>query len=54
MAFRLATRNFLANLFKSIRPESYVDQRGRLRGNLIGVFDLVTGRLTPEYKLELE
>ena len=53
-AFQLAMRNFLANLVKSIRPESYVDRRGRLRGNLIGIFHLMTGRLTPEYILKLE
>ena len=53
-AFRLAARNFLANLVKSIRPESYVDRRGRLRGNLIGMFHLMTGRLTPEYILKLK
>ena len=41
-AFRLASRNFLANLIKSIRPERYVDRRGRLRGNLIGLFHLLT------------
>ena len=53
-AFRLATGNFLANLFKSIRPESYIDRRVRLRGNLIGLFHLMTGRLTPEYILKME
>jgi GT2 family glycosyltransferase len=53
-AFKLASKNLLANLFKSIRPESYIDRRGRLRGNLIGMFHLVTGRLTPEYVLELD
>jgi hypothetical protein len=36
-AFRLAARNFVANLVKSIFTERYVDRRGRLRGNLIGV-----------------
>ncbi len=53
-AFRLATGNFLANLVRSIRPESYIDRRVRLRGNLIGLFHLVTGRLTPEYILKME
>ena len=53
-AFRLAAKNFLANLVKSIRPESYVDRRGRLRGNLIGISHLLTGRLTPEYILKLK
>ena len=54
VALRLTGRNLLANLVKSIRPESYVDRRGRLRGNLIGVFHLLTGRSTPEYILQLE
>lgn len=53
-AFRLVSKNFLANLVKSVRPESYIDRRGRLRGNLIGMFHLMTGRLTPEYILQLE
>jgi GT2 family glycosyltransferase len=53
-ASRLATRNFAANLVKSIRPESYVDRRSRLRGNLIGIFHLMIGRLTPEYILEMK
>jgi glycosyltransferase involved in cell wall biosynthesis len=52
-AFRLAAKNFLANLFKSILPESYIDRRGRLRGNLIGIFHLITGRVTPEYILKM-
>jgi len=53
-AFQLAARNFLANLVKSIHPEGYIDRRGRLRGNLIGLFHLITGRLTPEYILKLK
>jgi GT2 family glycosyltransferase len=52
--FRLVARNLFANLVKSVRPESYVDRRGRLRGNLIGLFHLMTGRLTPEYILKIE
>jgi hypothetical protein len=53
VAFQLASRNFLANIVKSTQPESYVDRRGRLRGNMIGLFHLMTGRLTPEYILTL-
>jgi GT2 family glycosyltransferase len=53
-AFRLAARNFLANLIKSIRPESYIDRRGRLWGNLLGMFHLITGQATPEYVLKLK
>jgi GT2 family glycosyltransferase len=52
-AFRLALRNFLANLIKSMRPESYVDRRGRLWGNLIGISHLMKGKMTPEYILKL-
>jgi GT2 family glycosyltransferase len=53
-AFQLGARNFFANLVKSIYPESYIDRRGRLRGNLIGLFHLMIGRLTPEYILQLK
>ena len=53
-AFRLAARNFLANLVRSTYPETYVDRRGRLRGNLIGLFHLMIGRLTPEYILKMK
>ena len=52
-AFKLASRNFVANVVKSIRPETYVDRRGRLRGNLIGIFHLAIGQLMPEYILKL-
>ncbi|TXM94980.1 glycosyltransferase family A protein [Methylobacterium sp. WL116] len=41
-------RNVGSNLVKSIRPEPYVDRRGRLIGNLIATLDLLRLRLTPE------
>jgi len=47
-ATRLMTRNILANLAKSLRPEPWVDRRGRLKGNLLALRDLVTGRISPE------
>jgi GT2 family glycosyltransferase len=53
-ASQLVMRNFIANLVKSICPENYIDRRGRLRGNLLGLLHLMSGRLTPEYILELE
>ena len=52
-ACRLIVRNCLANAYGSIRPEHYIDRRGRLRGNLIGLYHLMTGRVTPEYILKL-
>lgn len=42
------SRNVMANIAKSIRPEPFIDRRGRLHGNLIAVFDLLRLRLTPE------
>ncbi|GJE28448.1 glycosyltransferase family 2 protein [Methylobacterium organophilum] len=45
---RQIARNIAANLTKSIRPEPYVDRRGRLLGNLIAALDLLRLRLTPE------
>ena len=53
MAFRLASRNVAANLIKSLRPEPYVDRRGRLLGNLIGLQDLLLGKADPTRILRL-
>lgn len=47
-ALRQISRNVLANLVRSARPEPYVDRRGRLLGNLIAALDLLRLRLTPE------
>jgi len=49
----LMLRNLAANLARSIRPEPYVDRRGRLRGNLIGIGHLLTGRIEPEFAARL-
>jgi len=50
---KLATQNFIANLVRSIRPEPFVDRRGRLWGNLLALADTVRGRVRPERILEL-
>lgn len=47
-------KNIAANVIRSIRPERYVDRRGRLWGNLIGLRDLATGRLHPLNALRLD
>ncbi|WP_141102042.1 glycosyltransferase family 2 protein [Oceanicola sp. 22II-s10i] len=52
-AFNIMGRNMLANLAKSVRPEPWVDRRGRLRGNLRALRDLVTGRIRPDRILDL-
>lgn len=50
---RTAARNVLANTVRSARPEPFIDRRGRLRGNMRAVADLLSGRLTPARILEL-
>ena len=52
-ALRSVGRNLAANCVGSLRPEPYVDRRGRLLGNGLAVLDLVRGRLDPERILEL-
>lgn len=47
-AAALMLRNMVMNTLWSLRPEPWVDRRGRLRGNLIAWRDLMTGRLSPE------
>lgn len=46
-------RNVASNIVRSIAPEPWVDRRGRLSGNLIGLWDFVRGRLTPERAAKL-
>jgi hypothetical protein len=41
-------RNLAANVSKSVVPETYIDRRGRLVGNLIAFGDVLRGRRTPE------
>ncbi len=48
-----AGRHCLINLLRSLRPEPEVDRWGRFRGNLRGVWDLLTGRADPERILSL-
>lgn len=43
----LMLRNILANLVGSMRPPGEVDRRGRLRGNLVALGDLLHGRMNP-------
>jgi uncharacterized protein involved in exopolysaccharide biosynthesis/Mrp family chromosome partitioning ATPase len=40
-------RNLSANLVKVWKPEPWVDRKGRLKGNALACFDLLTGRLAP-------
>lgn len=52
-ALPLMFRNIAANLAKSMRPEPYVDRRGRLKGNIRAILHVATGRIEPEYILKI-
>jgi GT2 family glycosyltransferase len=47
------TSRSMKNLVLSARPESYVDRRGRLRGNLRAWRDIVSGSISPMRILDL-
>jgi len=40
-------RNISANLVRSLKPEPWVDRRGRLAGNLLALWDWMRGRVDP-------
>jgi len=47
-AWRLMLRNMASNHARSLWPEPWVDRVGRVRGNWLGLADVLRGRLTPE------
>lgn len=47
VAARLIMRSLAANHCKLVKPEAWVDRRGRARGNWIAVLDGLGGRLDP-------
>ena len=52
-ALQHIAKNVAMNLARSILPETYVDRRGRLRGNALAIRDLLAGRMDPERVLQL-
>ena len=52
-ALRMLAQNVVGNLIRLPRPEPWIDRRGRLRGHLLALRDLLRGRLRPERVLEL-
>ncbi|MBV1837835.1 glycosyltransferase family 2 protein [Acetobacter estunensis] len=52
-AWEHIVRNLLANIVRTLRPEPYIDRRGRLFGNILAFFDLVRGRMRPERVADL-
>ena len=49
----IAFKNIFINTLRSLRPEPFVDRRGRMRGNIIALADFVRGRLAPDRILNL-
>ena len=47
-AARIIAKSLVANHFRALHPEPWVDRLGRIRGNWLGVMDCLRGRLTPE------
>jgi GT2 family glycosyltransferase len=52
-AFVHIARNLAMNTIRSVRPEQYIDRRGRLRGNILALRDFICRRMAPERALEL-
>jgi hypothetical protein len=40
-AFGIVVKNIIANLLRSWRPEPWIDRPGRVKGNMIALFDLL-------------
>lgn len=47
-------RNMSMNFAKSLSPEPFIDRRGRVKGNLTALRDLLHGKITPERAASLE
>jgi GT2 family glycosyltransferase len=52
-ALKLMSRNVVANVAKTFRPEPNIDRAGRLKGNIRALLDLLAGRLSPKRALSL-
>ncbi len=52
-ALRSVGRNFANNLLWSLKPEPWVDRRGRLRGNLRAFAELLVGQAHPSRILQI-
>lgn len=53
-AYEMMARNGASNLVRSLRPPRWADYRGRLRGNLLALTDLMRGRASPDRILTLK
>lgn len=46
-AGRLISKNLAMNVARALKPEPYIDRRGRLKGNILAFVDLLRRRLEP-------
>ena len=46
-------RNMAINTVRSLRPEPWVDRKGRLKGNFLAWRDIARGRIDPGKILQL-
>ena len=53
LALRLMARNVIANASRALWAEPWIDRRGRLWGNVIGLSHVLGGRIEPEHAREL-
>lgn len=53
-AAKIVFKNIIANSYKSLKPEPWIDRAGRLKGNAMGVLDVMRGRWDPKRILEME
>jgi hypothetical protein len=53
-ANKLIWRNIAANLVRSFWPEPWIDRRGRLKGNILALVDMLVGRISPGRILQLD
>jgi hypothetical protein len=53
-ANKIMWRNIAANLVRSFYPEPWIDRRGRLKGNLLALVDIMRGQISPGRILRLD
>jgi hypothetical protein len=53
-ANKIMWRNVAANLARSLYPEPWIDRRGRLKGNLLALVDLMRGQISPTRILQMD
>jgi GT2 family glycosyltransferase len=52
-AFGHVSKNIASNLVRAPFPEKFVDRYGRLIGNILGINDVLRGKITPERVVDI-